>query len=148
MAGFHGAEHHVFRKLLGFGFDHHHAFGGAGDDEIELEVFHLIGGRVDDVLAILVADARCCRLGQQNGAPEMHEGGGSGDHADDIRIVLLIVRQHGHGDLHFVLEAFGEQRADRAVDQARGQRLLLGRAAFALEVAAGNAASRVGNASW
>ena len=50
----------------------------------------------------------------------------------------------GRDDLHFVEEALGEQRADRAVDQARGQRLLLGRAAFALEEAAGDAARGVG----
>ena len=31
-----GAEHDVFRQLLGFGFDHHHRVVGAGDDEIEL----------------------------------------------------------------------------------------------------------------
>ena len=43
-----------------------------------------------------------------------------------------------HEDL--VVEAFREQRADRAVDQAAGQRFLFGRAALALEEAAGNAA--------
>ena len=33
-----GAEHDLFRKLLGFGFDHHHRVMGAGDDEIELRL--------------------------------------------------------------------------------------------------------------
>src|ERR1043166_10083540 len=37
----------------------------------------------------------------------------------------------------------GKQRSDGPVDQARDQRLLLGRAAFALEVAARNAAGGV-----
>ena len=60
VAGFHGAEHDVFRKLLGFGFNHHHAFGGAGDDEVELEAFHLLGRRVDDVLR-----RPCSRRGQR-----------------------------------------------------------------------------------
>nr|GFD56257.1 hypothetical protein [Tanacetum cinerariifolium] len=40
-----------------------------------------------------------------------------------------------------VVEAFGEQRADRAIDQAADQRLTLGRATLALEEAAGNAAA-------
>ena len=31
-----GAEHLVFRQLLGFGFDHHHRVAGAGDDQVEL----------------------------------------------------------------------------------------------------------------
>ena len=39
----------------------------------------------------------------------------------------------------FVVEAFGEQRADRAIDQAAGQRFLFGRAALALEEAARDA---------
>ena len=47
-------------------------------------------------------------------------------------------------DLHFVEEAVREQRADRAVDQARGQRLFLGRTTFALEEAARDAARGVG----
>ena len=42
-----------------------------------------------------------------------------------------------HEDL--IVEAFREQRADRAVDQAAGQRFLFGRAALALEEAARDA---------
>ena len=42
-----------------------------------------------------------------------------------------------------VLEALDEERADRTVDETRGQRLLLGRTAFTLEVAAGNLAGGV-----
>ena len=38
----HGAEHDVLGQLLGLGFDHQHAFGGAGDDEVELRVRHLV----------------------------------------------------------------------------------------------------------
>ena len=63
---------------------------------------------------------------------------------DDVGIVLEIVREHGHDDLGVVLVARDEERADRAVDEAGDQGLLLGRPALALEVAAGNAAGRVG----
>ncbi len=42
------------------------------------------------------------------------------------------------------LKPLGEQRPDRAVDQAGNQGLLFARAAFALEVAAGDFAGRVG----
>jgi hypothetical protein len=38
----------------------------------------------------------------------------------------------------FVVETFREQRADRAVDQAGGQRFFFGRTAFALEEATGD----------
>jgi hypothetical protein len=35
----HGAEHDLFRELLGFGLNHQHGVGGAGDDEVELVAF-------------------------------------------------------------------------------------------------------------
>ncbi len=47
-----------------------------------------------------------------------------------------------HPDL--VEEVLGEQRADRAVDQARGQCFFFGRLAFTLEEAAGDATGSVG----
>ena len=54
----------------------------------------------------------------------------------DVGIVLAVMGQHRGDDLGLVLEAVGEQRPDRPVDQARGQRLLLGRPPLALEKAA------------
>jgi hypothetical protein len=54
------------------------------------------------------------------------------------------VRQHRHHDLGIVLEAVHEQRPDRPVDQARGERLLLGRTTLTLEKAAGNLAGGEG----
>ncbi len=53
-------------------------------------------------------------------------------------------RQHRYDDLYFVVEALWKQRSDRPVDQPRGQCLLLGRTAFALEEAAGNATGGIG----
>jgi len=70
--------------------------------------------------------------------------GGGRNHRNDVRIVLEIMGQRGDDDLGVATIAVGEQRADRAIDQAGDQGLALGRAAFALEVAAGNAAGRVG----
>ena len=123
------------RQLLGFRFDHQHGVLGAGHDEIELAVGATVDGEVEDVFAIDVADA--------GGADRAHEGdarngqrGGGGDHGEDVRVVLHVVLENGDDDLRLVLVAIGEQRADRAVDEARGQRLVLGRTAFALEVAA------------
>ena len=47
-------------------------------------------------------------------------------------------------NLDFVEEAVREERADRTVDQAGGERFLFGRTAFALEEAAGDLAGSVG----
>src|SRR5690606_41747700 len=56
---------------------------------------------------------------------------------------LQTLFRSGRDDLHFVAELVREQRADRAVDQAAGQRFLLGGAALALEEAAGDAAAGI-----
>ena len=47
-------------------------------------------------------------------------------------------------DLHFVVKTFGEQGAQRTVDQTRRQRFFFGRLAFALEKSTGDLACSVG----
>ena len=142
VAEHHGAEHHVFGQFLGFGFDHQHGVAGAGDDEVELALGHLVDQRVEHIFAVDEADAR--------GADRAHEGrarqrqrGGRGDQRENVGIVLHVVRERGDDHLGLVAPAVGEQRTDRAVDQAGDQRLLFGRTAFALEIAAGNAAGGI-----
>ena len=142
VAEHHGAEHDLLGQLLGFRLDHQHRVLGAGDDEVELALGHLVERRVEHVFVVDEADAR--------GADRPHERRARqrqrrrrGDQREDVGIVFEIVRQRGDDHLRLVAPAIGEQRADRAVDQARDQRLLLGRPAFALEVAAGNAAGGV-----
>ena len=134
-----GAEHFVFRKLLGFGFDHHHGIMRAGDDEIEATFGNLGLGRVEDIFAVVEADAS-----RSDRAHERHAGQAkrsrSGDHGDHIGFVFAVIAQHLGNDVDFVVETFGEQRAQRAVDEARSQRLVLGGAAFALEEATRDAA--------
>ena len=46
----HRAQHHVFGQFIGFGFDHQHRVGGAGDDQLKLRIDQLGLGRVEDVL--------------------------------------------------------------------------------------------------
>ena len=126
----------LFGQFLDLGLDHHHRVVRCrrrpGPSGLSL---HLVERRVQDVFAVDEADA--------GGADRAHEGhagdgqgGRGGDHGDDVGIVLEVMAEHGADDLDFVLEALDEQRADRAVDQAGDQGLLLGRTAFALEEAA------------
>ena len=103
---------------------------------------HLVERRIENIFAVDEADAR--------GADRAHEGragkgerGGCRDQRDDIGIVFQVVRERRHDHLGFVAPAFGKERTDRAIDQAGDQRLLFGRTAFALEIAAGNAARSV-----
>ena len=57
----HGAEHHGLGQEFGFGFDHQHRVGGAGHDEVEVRDLHVLGRRVQLVLAFDVAHARAHR---------------------------------------------------------------------------------------
>ena len=138
-----GAEHHVFRKLFGFGFDHQHALLGAGDDQFQYAGLRGRHGGIQHERAVLVTDAgRSDRAEKRNAG--QGQRGGAADHRNDVGIVLHVMAEHGGDDLHFVAEAFGEQRADRAVDQAAFQHLGLRRPAFALEEAAGDLTGREG----
>ncbi|MCY1393025.1 hypothetical protein D9M71_79120 [compost metagenome] len=140
----HGAQHLVFGQLVGFGFNHQHGVFGTGHDHVEAGALLLFVIRVEDVAELRVeANAGGAdRTGERNAGDR--QGGGGADHGGDVRIGLLVGRNDGADDLHFVHETFGEQRADRTVDQARGQGFLLGRTAFTLEEATRDAAGGVG----
>ena len=58
VAEHHRAEHHFLGQLLGLGFDHEHRLLGAGDHEVELRVLERLVAGVQQVLSVLVADAR------------------------------------------------------------------------------------------
>jgi len=109
-----------------------------------LDGLELLVGRVQQVAGALVEG----HAGGTDRAVEGDAGDGQrrrgADHRSDVRIGLLAGGDDGADDLHFVHEAFREQRADRPVDQARSQGFLLGRTAFALEEATGDLAGGVG----
>src|SRR5215208_7878452 len=90
-----------------------------------------------------MAGARRADRAHEGHARQSERGRGR-DQRDDVGIVLEIVREDRYDDLRLVAVTLDEQGADRAVDQAGDERLLLGRTALALEIAAGNAAGRVG----
>ncbi len=134
-----GAEHDVFRQFLGFGFDHHHGVAGGSDDQVEFAGLHFVQRRVQLIFAILVTDAGSADRTHE-GHARQGQGSGSSDHRDDVGLALAIERHHLGNDVDFVVEAFGEERADRTVDQARNQGFLLGGATLTLEETTRNAA--------
>ena len=138
----HRAQHHFFVELLGLRLDHQHRVGRAGDHQVELALRHFVDLRIEHIFVVDEADARRADRTHERHTRERQRGRGrhQGEH---VGIVLQVVRQRGHDHLSFVAPAVREQRAYRAVDQARNQRLFLGRTAFALEIAAGNPAGRI-----
>ncbi len=142
MAEHHRTQHHVLGQLACLGLDHQHRRSGTRDHQLQLGILQLGHARVEQVLAALVAD-----LGRADRAVERRAGQrqccGGAKQGEDVAIHFRVHRHHRGDDLHLVAEAIGEQRTDRAVDQARDQRLLLALASFTLEEATRDAAAGV-----
>ena len=103
MAEHDGAEHDVLGQLMGFRFDHQHAFLGAGDDQVELGLRHLFVARIEHVLAVDVADPRGADGAEERDARERERRRGA-DQGDDVGVVLEVVAQDGADDLGLVAE--------------------------------------------
>jgi hypothetical protein len=84
-------------------------------------------GRVGDQFAVDHADADAADRTHEGRAGNRQRRRGA-DHGDHVGIVFHVVAQNRADDLHLVLEARHEERTDRPVDEARGQRLLFRRA--------------------
>ena len=134
--------HHVLGQDLDARLDHHDRVAGAGDDEVELRLDELARGRVEDELAVDVADVDGADRALERDLADRQRRG-RGDRAEDVELVLVVRREGRDDDLDVVLVALGEQRADRAVGEARRERRGLGGAALALDEAAGDLAGRV-----
>ncbi len=139
----HGAQHYGFGQPLRLGLDHQDRVRGAGDHEVERRALQILRGRVEQVLAVVVADARAADRPLEGHAGETQRCR-CAQHRRHVGVDLGVERDHRRDDLHFVIEAFGEEWPDRAIDQPRGERFLLRGTAFALEEAARDAACRVG----
>ncbi len=127
------AQHLVFGQLFGFRFNHQHGFRRTGNDHVQARCFLLLVSRVQQVASAFVER----NAGSADRAIERNAGDGQGsrstDHRSDVRIGFLAGGNDGADNLHFVHEAFWEQRTDRTVDQSGSQGFFLGRTAFALE---------------
>ena len=136
-----GAEHDFFRQLIGFGFDHHHCVIGCGNDQIEVAFGNLFVGRVQDILAVQITNARGADGAHERNAADGHCSRGS-HQREDIRLILAIIGHDMRDTVDLVIETLRKQRPHRPVNQARNQRFLFGRSAFTLEKATGNTTGR------
>src|ERR1700690_1456624 len=138
-----GVNHRLFFHFLGAGFDHHDAFGGADDHDVQETLVHLGVGWINDELAVDQADAHGADGAEERNVGDS-EGGGSAVDAQDVGIVLGVGGEDQRDHLGFALKTFGEKWADGAIDLAAGESFALAHAAFALDEAAGNSAAGVG----
>jgi hypothetical protein len=139
----HGAQHHVFRQLVGFRFNHQHGTFGTGHDQIQFAGLQFGGGRVEHILAIDVTDAR--------GAHRAVKGRPDRARAAEAPISAgMSESTSGLADITVATtctslkKPSGKQRANRTIDQATDQRFLGRVVRLALQEAAGNAAGGIG----
>ena len=129
--------------LVGARLDHQDRLLGTGDDEVEVGVLEqVLLVRVDDEVAVDLADADRADRGRERHLGD-HQRGGCTVHREDVVRVLVIDAQRHVDEVRVVVPALGEERADRTVDHAGGQGALLAGAALALEERAGDLARGV-----
>src|SRR4051794_7255964 len=128
--------------LVGAGLDHQDRLGGAGHDQVEVGLGDQLLGRVDDEVALDLADAHGADGGPERDVGDGERRGGA-VHRKDVVRVDVIHRQGQRDQLGLTPPALREQRAQRAVDHARGQGALLAGTALALEEGAGDLARGV-----
>ncbi len=112
-------------------------------DQVQVAFEHLAVGGVGDELAVDAAHADRAQRARPGDVAD-HEGGRGADDRQHVRVVVAVGAQDDALDLDFVVPAFGEERADGAVNEPRGEDFLFGGAAFAFEIAARELARRRG----
>ena len=122
-------------------FDHDDFVLFADVNEVEVALFALGVGRVDDEFAVDAADADGADRAVKRDVRDGQRGGGAVD-AEHVGVVLAVGAEHDGDDLRLEEVVLREKRAERTVGHPRGEDFLFARATFALEVAAGELAGR------
>ena len=110
-----GLQDHGLGGLVGLGLDHDHLLEGGGDAHEAGRSLPLVGGGVDDILAVQVA-----HVGGGHRPVPGHVGGGDGDGSaqgrHDLHGVVVVVGQHGAGDHGVVAQLLVKQGTHGPVD--------------------------------
>ena len=134
-----GVKHIVLRNFLCTGLDHNDLVLGSAQGNVHLGSSALLGGRVDNGLAVNDANlAAGYNVVERNIRDRNRDG--SAQQSNYLRRVVVVVLQNGADDGNVVAQVLREQRTHRTVDLTRGQDRLLGRTALTAHERAGNAA--------
>ena len=142
VAGHDAVVHVLVGDLVGACLDHGNALVGGGHGDSHLAHLPLLGGGVDDELAVDQAHGNA-----GNGSVPGHirdgQGDGGADEGGDLRGIVLV---HGHDGAHdgnVVAHILGEQGPDGPVDHAAGKGGFLRRTALPLQEGTGDLAHRI-----
>ena len=124
-----GVKHIVLRNFLCTGLDHNDLVLGSAQGNVHLGSSALLGGRVDNGLAVNDANlAAGYNVVERNIRDRNCDG--SAQQSNYLRRVVVVVLQNGADDGNVVAQVLREQRTHRTVDLTRGQDRLLGRTAY------------------
>ena len=123
--------------LVGPRLDHQDRLLGAGDDQVEVRARVGIGEQVllfgvHHEVAVDLADAHGAD-GRREGDVGDHDRRRGAVHGQHVVGVHVVDRERDRHQVGVVAPVLGEQRAQRAIDHARGERGLLAGAPLALE---------------
>ncbi len=127
---------------VGATLDHQDRLLGAGDDQIHLELLVAVLRRVDDEVAVELADPDGADQLLHRDRRDRQRGRGA-VHREDVVGVHVIDRERHRDELRLEVPSLREQRPDRPVDHAGGKCCLLAGTRLAPEVGAGDAANCV-----
>ena len=129
--------------FVGARLDHQDGLLGAGDHQVERRLEQPLLVRVDEEVALgVLADPHGAH-GHRERDVGHHQRGARAVHREDVVGVLVVDRHRDRHELCLPVPALREQRPERPVDHARGERGLLARPALALEETAGDLARGV-----
>ena len=138
-----GVDDHVLGHDVGLAFDHGEGGAARGEDNVDVALFAFGDGGVENELAVDAAHAGADDRSVEGQRGEA-DGGGSACHGQNVGVVFLVSGDDRGQNLHVLLQALGEERTNRAVDEAGDEGLTLGGTSdLAAEIAAGNAAGCV-----
>ena len=130
-------DHLLFRNLIGSGLDHDHLLRGGSNSQIQIPVFPLFLGRIDDEFTV-----NHSHLGHGAGTVKRNIRNACGDcgtdHGNQLRPAC---RVHGHHQViqgHIIAVILREQRAHGTVDDTACKNRVLAGLSLSLVKAAGN----------
>ena len=135
-------DHALLRDLLGARLDHDDRVPSACNHQVQAALLHLRNGGVDHQLTVEATHPDRADGALKGDLRDAQRGGGAHDRQHG-RIGILVHGEHGGDHLHVVAELLGEERTDRAVDQAAVQHRLLAGPTLAADEAARDLARRV-----
>ena len=134
------AQEVLFAHLFHFAFHHHDVLGRCTDHDVHVGLFHLLEGGVNHILAV---DA--CHAHLRDWALEGDVGAGQsgrcGESGQCVGLVYAVGTEQHHVDKHLSVVVGGEQRAEHAVHETRGEDFIVAGLSFSLGESTGETAS-------